>query len=133
MSLLEAIKKVSEKLDLEHQNSKYSILDCFLDMVIVAGPDGIIKFANNSSILLGYKPKELIGKKIETLIYDNHVADSHDSYLTKYLLNKNNSPVCIERETLAKDKNGKPLKIYLYVGEFQDPGRTFIAILHKVD
>lgn len=131
MSLLEAIKKVSEKLDTEH--SKYSILDAFLDMVIVAGPDGIIKFANTSSILLGYKPKELIGKKIKSLIYDDNVSVSHDLYITQYLLNKNNSPVCIGRETVAKDKNGKPIKIYLYVGEFQDPGRTFIAILHKVD
>lgn len=132
-SLLPQIKKISESLTIDDVQNRYSLLELFLDTVIVTDKLGKIVYINESVFnLLGYKRQELIDKNISTIIYDKIHSEGHDEYLSKLLFSTDKIPVCFGRFVDAKTKNGNKVRIYLYVGEFKDKEKYYIAILHRI-
>ena len=84
-SLLPQIKKISESLTIDDVQNRYSLLELFLDTVIVTDKLGKIVYINESVFnLLGYKRQELIDKNISTIIYDK---DSFRGTLTNIYQN----------------------------------------------
>jgi len=130
-SLIEDItiqEQTKSILAIKEQEHKL-ILDNMVVAVFSIDENGKILNLNNMALkLFGYDRQELIGKNISTLA-DSEDAKHHDSYLKRYLVSGERKVVGLNREILAKKKNGDLFPIQLMVSELWsvDGRKTFIG------
>ncbi|MCL1038117.1 ATP-binding protein [Shewanella submarina] len=107
--MIQGVKKTRELLE--------ATFDSINDSVITINSEGIIQYANKSTVaLFGYDINELLGNNISIIMPKNH-RDMHDDYLRKYLVT--NKPNIIRRavDFIAVKKDGARFPIKLSVSE----------------
>lgn len=103
------------------------------DGVITIDATGIILSANVSALsLFGYEEGELVGKKINTLMPDEH-ASRHDGYIQSYLATREAKIIGKGRELIGVKKDASLFPFFLTVEQLHIGGAIrFVGILHDV-
>ena len=109
------------------------ILDSSSDAIISINPAGMIESCNQASEnLLGYKPEELLGQKVNLIIPEPE-RSKHDGYLQKYSATGEQTILSRGRELQVQKKDGSIFKIFLKVTEIQvGQEKKFIGVLRDL-
>ncbi len=110
-----------------------AIIDTAIDGIITIDHKGIVETMNASAAaLFDYKPEEVIGKNINTLMPEPDHSE-HDGYISKYLKTKKAHIIGVGREVLGKKKNGLTFPFRLAVSEVILNDRIlFTGIIHDL-
>ncbi len=110
----------------------HAILRSIVDAIITIDGEGTITTVNAATeSLLGYKPTELIGRNVSTLMPEPF--GDRDGYLSEYRNSDVPKIIGTGREVKAKKKNGEEMPIELTVGQIRggdDP--SFVVILRDI-
>lgn len=85
--LSQNVKNYEQKLEvqLEREEGYITIVEELPDIVYKIDPEGYFTFINNSVHILGYEPKELIGKHFNKILHPEDVKSYSRSFvLPKY-------------------------------------------------
>ncbi|MBL8482571.1 MAG: PAS domain S-box protein, partial [Rhodocyclaceae bacterium] len=110
-----------------------TVLDSVVDAIIVIDMSGNIESANaTTETLFGYKPEELLGRKVNVLMGVQY-AGRHDEFLRNYLSTGQRRIIGMARDVSARRKDGTEFPIELSVGELRLAGtRKFIGIVRDI-
>ena len=87
--------------------------------IIIASTTGIIEYANPAAEqLFGYKPRELIGTRLNCLMPKEH-SIAHDGYMQRYLQSGYPRIIGSGRQLVGKRKDGSRFPIHLSVGDIR--------------
>lgn len=109
--------------------------DALLRSIIETSPDGLITIDEEGRILsfnpaaeamFGYLAADVIGRNIKYLMPSPY-HDEHDGYMKRYLTTGEKRIIGIDRQVLAKKKDGGIFPIDLAVGEVQLADRRMFA------
>jgi PAS domain S-box-containing protein len=132
---LQTLTKSLEELVIERTNKlatseaeQRAILESSADSIIRIDTDGIIHSASQATNrLFGYKPPEIIGKNISTLLQEDHhsiLSDGFLSSLDEWI------PIEVKKssEALARKKDGNDFPVDLTISECIVKSRVFYVI-----
>lgn len=97
------------------------------EAIVIASTRGIIQFVNPATErLFGYKPGELHGMSIKSLMPDEQ-RQHHDRYVERYLHTGFARIIGSGRQLVAKRKDGKHFPIYLSLGDIRTSHERLFA------
>ena len=100
------------------------VLDSVPEGIVIIGATGCIESFNPAAErLFGYSAEEVIGKNISLLMPSPH-AEAHDGYIERYVETGVKRVIGIQREVLAKRKDGSLFPADLAIGETHLAGGT---------
>ncbi|BBW90865.1 GGDEF domain-containing protein [Pseudoalteromonas sp. PS1M3] len=113
--------------------SHKAILDNVNDCIITSDKRGIILSANSKvKNIFGYRPDELIGKKLNILMPEKH-ARLHDKYMQSYQTTGRAKIIGVGRELPALRKNGEQFPMELSLSEVLiDNEKAYIGIVKDI-
>lgn len=113
--------------------SHKAILDNVNDCIITSDKRGVILSANSKAKnIFGYRPDELIGKKLNILMPQKH-ARLHDQYMQAYQTTGRAKIIGIGRELPAVRKNGEQFPMELSLSEVLiDNEKAYIGIVKDI-
>lgn len=106
-----------------------------LELVIETSPDGLIiidkkgiiqSFSPAAERMFGFKAAEVIGENVSLLMPSPH-AEKHDGFLQRYLETGQKHIIGIDREVVARKKNGTLFPVELAVGEVLNKGKQLFT------
>lgn len=106
-----------------------AVLDTVQDATISINAAGIVKWANNATqSVFGWAPEALVGKNIAVLI-SGVDAQTHNAYISRYLITGNSSIIGKRRQVQARHCDGHAIPIELSVTETViDGAPVFVAV-----
>eukprot|EP00796_Vickermania_ingenoplastis_P004848 gene4848-3474_t len=135
-ALVGFFRELAETRDLENNLSLEQIAaENHRTPLVVASSKGIITQANRAALLeFGYTLEELLGSNLGILM-PLHIAEKHDSYLSRYAETGVGSVVNNTRKFQGKRKNGSLFTVELRVREVRDDDNepSYIGFLRNVD
>ncbi|NNC36171.1 MAG: PAS domain-containing sensor histidine kinase [Acidimicrobiales bacterium] len=110
-----------------------AVLNTIVDGVIIINDRGVMQLFNPAcEKMFGYKPDEVIGKNVKTLMPDPYTTE-HDGYIQNYLNTKTRKIIGIGREVRGRRQDGTTFPMHLSVGEAKIATRTiFVGIIHDL-
>lgn len=110
-----------------------TLLNNLMECVITIDNKGLINSANPAvESIFGYRPDELIGQNVSTLMPDPD-RSRHDGYLARYMETREPYFIGTSREVVGQHKDGHLIPLELAVSEYQINGQTmFAGTLHDV-
>lgn len=110
-----------------------AIFEASVDPIITIDEKGVIQSVNAATKrLLGYEPKEVIGRNITMLMPEPYWSE-HDGYLKNYLTTRRPKIIGKGREVEALRKDGTRVAVELAVGEAAAEGpRMFVGLLRDI-
>jgi PAS domain S-box-containing protein len=110
-----------------------AVIETAADGIIIIDPQGTIQVFNPASErIFGYRPDEVIGRKIEMLMPRSH-ADRHDQYLERARRADERLTIMVAREIEGLRKDGTTVPLELSVGEARhDETRVFVGIVRDI-
>ncbi|HYQ70672.1 MAG TPA: PAS domain S-box protein, partial [Gammaproteobacteria bacterium] len=137
--LAQAYSRMAERIErqvseLKEQRKRFqSLFETAADAILIIDQDGIIEYCNGATErLFGYTSDELLTQDVKMLMPDPD-RSRHREYMRRYLDGGEPHIIGIGREVTAIRKDGKPLQLYLSIGEFTLEGRRkFTGILHDI-
>lgn len=119
---------------LEEQHGRLdSLIETAADAIVLIDRNGIMERCNSAvTHLFGYSKEELDGNNVNMLMNPTD-ARRHDDYLLNYMRTGEGRIIGIGREVTGRHKDGRPLPLYLSIGEFEVNGEPhFTGILHDM-
>jgi len=137
--LAQAYSRMAERIErqvgeLKEQRKRFqSLFETAADAIIIIDQDGSIEYCNGATErLFGYAAEELLSQDVRMLMPDPD-RSRHREYMRRYLDGGEPHIIGIGREVTGVCKDGKPLRLYLSIGEFTLEGRRkFTGILHDI-
>ena len=137
--LAQAYSRMAERIErqvgeLKEQRKRFqSLFETAADAILIIDQDGTIEYCNGATErLFGYTSDELISEDVKMLMPDPD-RSRHREYMRRYLDGGEPHIIGVGREVTAIRKDGKPLQLYLSIGEFTLEGRRkFTGILHDI-
>ncbi len=110
-----------------------AVVNTAIDVIITINEKGEIITVNKSvEPVFGYKPEELIGQNIRSLMGSPYRQD-HDTYLKNYLRTGEKKIIGIGREVIGRKKNGDEFEVEIAVSEtYTEEGRIFTGIIRDI-
>ena len=110
-----------------------TLLNNLMECVITIDSTGSINSANPAvASIFGYRPDELIGQNVSTLMPDPDHSH-HDDYLARYMETREPHFIGTSREVMGRHKDGHLIPLELAVTEYQVNGQTmFAGTLHDI-
>ncbi|MGE3692089.1 MAG: nitrogen regulation protein NR(II) [Novosphingobium sp.] len=94
-----------------------SLMDLSPEGLIVVSPSGeILAFSRAASALLGYGRMEAIGRNVSILM-PHPDGKEHDNNILAYLKTGTRKIIGVERQVMARHKDGREVPVHLLVGE----------------
>ena len=136
---VDALRKVNNELESAQRNLHdreqrlRALFDNVIDAIITIDEHGTIESANRATeVVFGYKPSELTGKNVATLMPAPD-SGAHAVYLSRYLQTGNKRIIGIGREVNGLRKDGTQFPLDLAISEIVSQGRrTFVGILRDI-
>ena len=123
-------KSSSSNNDDDNMAAEASIMENFMDAVVVANRRGVIQFFNAAAEdLFGWDREEVLGKNVTMLMNEND-AKNHAKYLRRYRREGNPRVIGKGRQVVGKDRDNNKFDLWLSLSESND---TFTAILRKIE
>mmetsp|Transcript_31092 Transcript_31092/g.87146 ORF Transcript_31092/g.87146 Transcript_31092/m.87146 type:complete len:749 (+) Transcript_31092:101-2347(+) len=111
-------------------DAEASIMENFMDAVVVANRRGQIRFFNGAAEdLFGWDREDVVGQNVTMLMNEND-ARNHSKYLRRYRREGNPRVIGKGRQVVGVDKDGKKIDLWLSLTESNE---TYTAILRKVE
>jgi len=137
--LAQAYSRMAERIErqvseLKEQRKRFqSLFETAADAILIIDQDGTIEYCNGATErLFGYSADELLSEDVKMLMPDPD-RSRHREYMRRYLDGGEPHIIGIGREVTGVRKDGKPLRLYLSIGEFTLEGRRkFTGILHDI-
>jgi PAS domain S-box-containing protein len=137
--LAQAFSRMAERIErqvseLKEQRKRFqSLFETAADAILIIDQDGTIEYCNGATErLFGYTADELLAEDVKMLMPDPD-RSQHREYMRRYLDGGAPHIIGIGREVTGVCKDGKPLRLYLSIGEFTLEGRRkFTGILHDI-
>ena len=105
-----------------------AILSTAIDGIVTIDNRGhILSFNNAAENIFGWHSDDVIGKNVKMLMADDIAAD-HDEYLSKAHHIDLGKVIGVNRDVLAKHKDGHLFPIRLGIGEANQPGQESIFV-----
>lgn len=110
-----------------------TILNTTADAIITINTYGLIESFNKAAEdMFGYSADEVMGRNIKILMPSPY-SEEHDSYLERYKLHKDSRIIDVEREGVAKRKDGSTFPTSIKVGEVNFSNNThFIGTIRDI-
>jgi PAS domain S-box-containing protein len=110
-----------------------AVIETAADGIIIIDPQGTIQVFNPASErIFGYRPDEVIGRKIEMLMPPSH-AVRHDQYLERARRTDEGQKIVVGREVEGLRKDGATVPLELSVGAArQDGTQIFVGIVRDI-
>lgn len=123
--LLKTIEKTEKELS--------TVLKTILESVIVVDSKGIIQSANSAvKYTFGYKPKELVGKNIKTLMPKAY-AKLYSNNINNYLRTGQKEIIGTNREIKAKRRDGSIFDAEIGINEMQiGKVKKFVGVIKDI-
>ncbi|MFY8326213.1 MHYT domain-containing protein [Pseudoalteromonas sp. ZZD1] len=100
-----------------------AILSTAIDGIITIDHKGhILSFNNAAELIFGWNKQDVKGNNVKMLMADD-IAEQHDGYLSKAEHIDFGTVIGVNRDVLAKHKDGHLFPIRLGVGEVDQPGQ----------
>jgi PAS domain S-box-containing protein len=98
--------------------------------IIIASTSGVIEYVNPAAEkLFGYRPKEMIGASVKSLMPREQSA-AHDGYMQRYLQTGFPRIIGTGRQLVGVRKNGSRFPIYLSIGDIRTShARLFAGVI----
>lgn len=120
------ISESTKLLDLSNAKFK-AIFDNAVDAIIIINEKGFIQSYNRAAEkIFGYTKSEAINQNISLLMPEPYKSE-HDSYLLRYVKTGKSNIIHLNREVIAKRKNGDVFPIDLSVSEATYDGNTLFT------
>lgn len=104
-----------------------SILDTIPDATVVIEVDGTITSFNKAAVRqFGYRPDEVIGKNVSTLMPSPY-REQHDGYLARYLSTGEKRIIGIDRVVVGRRADGSTFPMKLAVGETRTGDKVYFT------
>ena len=118
---------------IENEQRLRAIVDAAADGIISIDEQGrAVTYNAAAARLFGYEEREVIGRNINMLMPEPY-ATEHDSYMTRYLRTGQKKIIGIEREAVARRKDGSVVPIELSVSEVRlDGRRVFTGLIRDI-
>jgi len=137
--LAQAYSRMAERIErqvseLKEQRKRFqSLFETAADAILIIDQDGTIEYCNGATErLFGYTSEEMLSEDVKMLMPDPD-RSRHREYMRRYLDGGEPHIIGIGREVTGVSKDGKPLRLYLSIGEFTLEGRRkFTGILHDI-
>ena len=133
--LAEANKRLEEQYSelQQAQALTRTILNTVPDGIITINENGVIEQTNPAAErLFGYAAGELSGKSVTCLMHEAD-ADKHDSFIKRFLQDRNARIIGIGRGGVGKMRDGSSVPLYLSIGESSAGGHIrFTGVLHDI-
>jgi len=137
--LAQAYSRMAERIErqvseLKEQRKRFqSLFETAADAILIIDQDGSIEYCNGATQrLFGYTSDELLSQDVKMLMPDPD-RSQHREYMRRYLDGGEPRIIGVGREVAGVCKDGKPLRLYLSIGEFSLEGRRkFTGILHDI-
>jgi diguanylate cyclase (GGDEF)-like protein/PAS domain S-box-containing protein len=117
--LLQNQQKLTESIQLLEEANiiNESVLDTAADAIININRLGVVsQFNQSAEKLFGYSSKEMLGNNISILMSDEH-ALNHSKYIIEFLHNSLNKQPDLDREVLARHKDGRFIAIQISISD----------------
>lgn len=126
----DAVKQENSYLQTAARNQ--AVLDNAIEAIISTNNRGIITHANKTTeSILGYKPNELLGKRITCLIPMNIISDCAREI--RFHMQSTDTNTGINREVEARHKDGRKIPVELTVTEITIGGTfSFTGIMRDI-
>jgi PAS domain S-box-containing protein len=110
-----------------------AVIETAPDGIIIIDADGAIEVFNPAAErIFGYRPDEVIGRKIEMLMPPSH-ADRHDQYLERARRADKRQTILVGREVEGLRKDGATVPLELSVGGARQDGTSvFVGIVRDI-
>ena len=131
--VIRRMKSALSEAQREHVKTR-TIMDSVVDAIIVIDQQGIITETNQAvSNVLGYQPNELIGQNVNMIVPAPH-HQPHDSYIQRYLTDRQPHVIGQTRQLEARKKDGSIIPIDLAVSEVRTRhgSSTFTGVIRDV-
>ncbi len=122
-----------KKRSSSHVAHLHTLLDNISDAIITIDAKGSILSLNNSvEHIFGYRPSELLGKNITTLMPEPY-KKMHDSYLSNYQKTRQTHVIGKTREVEALRRNGEVFEAELWVHQLKfNDEIQFMGVLRDI-
>lgn len=108
------------------------IADDLPDGVAVCDSDGVILFANLPlAELLGYRPAELVGLPVETLVPER-LRDQHVLERRRYLSSPARRPMGLGLDIVARHRSGREIPVEIGISRVADDPARLIAVVRDM-
>lgn len=109
------------------------IFNTAVDVILTTDENGIIETINEAvDQMLGYRPEELIGESIDRLMTDRD-RPHHQGHIERYRATGRNHILHLNREVMARHRNGHSVPIHIAVNEMRIGNRRlFAAVMHDI-
>ncbi len=124
--------KADQKLQDRAKQIK-AIVETVVDAIITIDDQGIIEAANPAvEAIFGYRPHELIGLNISTLMPEPY-RSAHDGYIKRFRETRQARIIGIGREVSGQRKNGEIFPMELAVSTMHIDGReSFVGVVKDI-
>ena len=105
-----------------------------VDAMVRTDERGAIEEANDTCLgVLGYEPKDLIGKNVRLFVPEPHLS-AHDGYVERYLNTGHARLMGTSREVEAVRKDGSRLPVLLSLSEYHDSdgARKYLGLIRDL-
>lgn len=120
-------RRETERTLRESEATLRAILDTCVDGIITINDRGEIQSFNPAAVrIFGYRPHEVIGRDVSTLMPDPH-RGMHPSYIQKFLETKQQRIIGTGREVIGKRRDGSTFPLYLAVSDVSVSGKKMFT------
>lgn len=103
------------------------VLETSPDAVLVVDEEGVIRQANrNVSEVLAYSPRELEGRGVEDLLFEED-RDKHVRFREEYMEDPEARPRDSELDLYALQKDGTPVPVEISLGPIERDGELYVV------